>query len=189
MNRIEFLKTAGFKGAALFALLTSCTKDKDSYIEALTVDSNGNSIINSNSTNASSNTGTGSSTSGTTTSTNTTTNKSGTITTTELNAIKNYLAKIELSASTSAALKTVGGYITINNAIVLAQSTAGVYVAATKTCTHEPKKKIIFNKTEFYCTDHGARFSLEGKGLNSLGSKGLTIYKTATDGISVVIYS
>jgi nitrite reductase/ring-hydroxylating ferredoxin subunit len=183
MNRIEFLKTAGFKGAALFALLTSCTKDKDSYIEALTVDGNGKSIINSNSTNASTNTGTGSSTTGTTT-----TNNSGTITTTELNAIKNYLAKIELSAGTSSALKTVGGYITINNAIVLAQSTAGVYVAATKTCTHEPKKKIIFNKTEFYCTDHGARFSLAGKGLNSLGSKGLTIYKTATDGISVVIY-
>jgi nitrite reductase/ring-hydroxylating ferredoxin subunit len=173
MNRLEFLKSAGFKGASLFALLTSCTQQEDTYVEALTLDSKGN-VQN---------------TDGTINNVNPSTEASSKITTTELNAIKNQLAKIDINASTSAALKTVGGYITINNAIVLAHHTQGVYIAATKTCTHEPKKKIIFNKTEFYCTDHGARFSLAGKGLNSLGSKGLTIYKTATDGISIVVYS
>jgi hypothetical protein len=41
----------------------------------------------------------------------------------------------------------------------------------------------------YYCTAHGAQFDLTGKGVNSFGSGGLTVYKTATDGITLVVYS
>ncbi|WP_332367865.1 Rieske (2Fe-2S) protein [Spirosoma telluris] len=71
----------------------------------------------------------------------------------------------------------------------MATVSAGTYVAVTQTCSHEPKKAIIFNKTEFYCTQHGARFDLTGKGKNSFGSGGLTVYKVATDGKTLVVYS
>ena len=71
----------------------------------------------------------------------------------------------------------------------MAQSSQGTYIAATQTCSHEPRQAVIFNKTEFYCTVHGARFDLTGKGKNSFGSKGITVYKTATDGATLVVYS
>ncbi|WP_229600040.1 Rieske 2Fe-2S domain-containing protein [Runella sp. SP2] len=166
-SRYQFLKSMGFKGAALMALMTSCIREEDTYVEALSVNPN-------SSTGTSTGTGTGTG--------------SATGSTTDLSTITNRLLTIDLTATANAALKTVGGYL-VKSGIVVAQSSAGVYVAATQTCTHEPKKKIIFNKTEYYCTDHGARFDLTGKGLNSFGSKGLTVYKTATDGTTLVVYS
>ncbi|MCA0231133.1 MAG: Rieske 2Fe-2S domain-containing protein [Bacteroidetes bacterium] len=170
-SRYQFLKSMGFKGAALMALMTSCIREEDTYVEALSVNPN-----SSTGTSTGTGTGTGSSTGSTTGAT------------TDLSTITNRLLTIDLTATANAALKTVGGYL-VKSGIVVAQSSAGVYVAATQTCTHEPKKKIIFNKTEYYCTDHGARFDLKGKGLNSFGSKGLTVYKTATDGTTLVVYS
>lgn len=167
-SRYQFLKSMGFKGAALMALMTSCIREEDTYVEALSVNPN-----------ASSGTGTGTGSNPSPGSTTGSTNDN------DLTTITNRLLTIDLTTST--ALKTVGGYL-IQSGIVVAQSSAGVYVAATQTCSHEPKKKIIFNKTEYYCTDHGARFDLTGKGLNSFGSKGLTVYKTATDGKTLIVY-
>lgn len=143
------------------AVMTSCIREEDTYVEALMVTP----------------------TSGTTTTPVTTTP-----TTTDLSTIKSPLLTLDLTATANAALKTVGGYMA-KSGIVVAQVSAGLYVAVTQTCSHEPKKKIIFNKTEFYCTDHGARFDLTGKGLNSFGSKGITVYKIATDGKTLVVYS
>lgn len=152
----------GFRGAALVAVLASCVKEEDTYVEALTL-------------------------SGTSTATTpTTTPTVSTITTEELNKITNYKLKLDLSTTANAKLKTVGGYITQSSIVVALTSTG--YVAATQTCTHEPKKQVIYSQNEFYCTAHGARFSTAGKGLNSLGSKGLTVYKVATDGKTVVVY-
>ncbi|GAB4025385.1 hypothetical protein GCM10028809_06110 [Spirosoma gilvum] len=169
----------GFTGSALMALLTSCVHEEDTVVNALTL---------SGTTTPTTSTTTGTS-SGTTTSGSSTTTTSGTTTSgTDLSKITNRLLTIDLTSSAASALKTVGGYIT-QSGIVVAQSTAGVYVAATQTCSHEPKKAIMFNKTEYYCTQHGARFDLTGKGKNSFGSKGLTVYKTATDGKTLVVYS
>ncbi|MFN3850286.1 MAG: (2Fe-2S)-binding protein [Spirosomataceae bacterium] len=188
ISRKEFLMKMGFRGASLWALMSSCTKNEDSFVEALTV----NSETGTTGTTTTGTTGTtGTTTTGTTgttgTTTTTTTTTAGTITTEELNKITSYKLKIDLTSSTYAKLASVGGYIT-SNGIVVARSTQTTYVAATQTCTHEPKKKVIYNNGEYYCTDHGARFSLAGKGLNSLGSKGLTIYSVATDGKTLVVY-
>ena len=95
---------------------------------------------------------------------------------------------IDLSLTANAALKTNGGYI-VNSGVVIARDTSGNYVAATQTCTHEGQKQITLKNNEWYCTAHGARFSLTGSGLNSEGSKGLTIYKTALSGTSLRVYS
>ncbi len=170
MTRYEFLKSMGFKGAALMAVMTSCIREEDTYVEALTEKPTSTTTTTPVTTTPS--TGTGTSTG----------------TTTDLSTIKNPLLTLDLTATANAALKTVGGYL-VKSGIVVAQSSTGVYVAATQTCSHEPKKQVIFNKTEYYCTAHGARFNLTGKGLNSFGSKGLTVYKTATDGKTLVVYS
>ena len=168
MTRYDFLKSMGFTGAALMAALTGCVREEDTIVNALTV-----------SPTPTSSTQPGSST---TTPASSTTAANPT----DLSKITNRLLTINLSTTT--ALKTVGGYVA-QSGIVVAQVSAGVYVAVTQTCTHEPKKQVIFNKTEFYCTAHGARFDLTGKGLNSFGSRGITVYKTATDGTTLVVYS
>lgn len=181
MNRLDFLKTMGFRGPALMALLTSCVNQQDTVIEAL-------SLQNQTETPS---VGTTPDTSGTATPTPSAgtlkLNSASAISTEALNAIKNPKLKIDLTQSANAALLKVGGYLR-QSSIVVAQSAAGVLVAATQTCSHEPKKQIIFNKTEFYCTDHGARFSLTGSPLNTITRNALTVYKVATDGNTVVVY-
>ena len=179
MTRFEFLKSIGFTGAALMAAMTACVHESDTVVDALTLASPKSGTTTAP---ASGTTAPGSSTTTTPVSTTSATS------TTDLSTIKNRLLTIDLGSSAAAALKTVGGYIA-QSGIVVAQISQGVYAAVTQTCSHEPKKNIIFNVSEFYCTVHGARFDLTGKGKNSFGSRGLTVYKTATDGKTLVVYS
>ncbi|MFN8355987.1 MAG: Rieske 2Fe-2S domain-containing protein [Spirosomataceae bacterium] len=161
MTRYEFLKQMGFRGAALMAAMSACVKEEDTYVPALTLDPNKP------------------------TTPTTPTTPTQPVDPTDLSTIKNPLLKITLATSN---LKTVGGYL-VQSGIVVAQVSAGVYAAVTQTCTHQPKKQIIYNSGEFYCTAHGARFSINGVGLNSLGRSPLTTYKTATDGTTLLVYS
>lgn len=193
-SRYQFLKSIGFTGPALMAILAACTRKEDAILEPLIVNKNGQQVASldstkasqaASSTSSSSGSTTGGSIGGSTASSNTTVGK---ITTDELNAIKSYVLKLDLTSSTASALKTAGGYI-ISNGTVVACINVGEYVAAKNLCSHEPKQRIIFNRTEYYCTDHGARFSITGQGLNSLGSRGLTVYKTANDGKTLVIFA
>ncbi len=174
MTRYEFLKSAGFSGAALMAILTSCVREEDKFIDAISLAPNANTIDPPTTT-------------GTVIPPTTPVPIVGVVTTEELNKITATKLKIDLSNATYAKLKTVGGYVIASN-IVVALSKANTYIAATVTCSHEPKKQIIYNNNEWYCTAHDARFSLTGAGLNSNGKKGLTVYKVATDGKTLVVY-
>lgn len=87
---------------------------------------------------------------------------------------------VDLTSTANAALKTVGGYIVTSN-VVVANTTQG-YVAVTVVCSHEGQKKVQLRNNEFYCPEHGARYDLSGKGLNSEGKNGLTVYKVSQSG-------
>ena len=154
------------------AAMTSCVHESDTVVDALTLAGPKSGTATAPS-------------SGTATTPTSTTSATGS---TDLSTIKNRLLTIDLSSSAAAGLKTVGGYLT-QSGIVVARVSQGVYAAVTQTCSHEPKKGVIFNVTEFYCTVHGARFDLTGKGKNSFGSRGIAVYKTATDGKTLVVYS
>lgn len=95
---------------------------------------------------------------------------------------------IDLTASEFSALRTNGGYV-IKNSAVIARTTSGNYAAATVKCSHEGDNQIVYKTGEWYCNSHGARFSEAGAGLNSNASKGLTIFKTTLTGNSLRIYS
>lgn len=182
MTRYEFLKKSGFTGGALMALL-SCVKENDKYVKALTKSPE---VALTDTTKAA---GTGSTTTPIASDiVATKANAKLFITTAELGKITGTKAKIDLAVSTYANLNKLGGYVILNSAYVVALSKTGAFIAATVTCSHEPKKRVIYSNEEWYCTDHGARFSLNGAGLNNNGRKGLTIYKVATDGKTLVIY-
>ncbi len=180
MTRYDFLKSMGFTGAALMAALTACVRPEDTVVNALTLPGTSTPTASTTTTTPISSTAT----SATTTTPTTTTVANGT----DLSTITNRLLTIDLASSAASSLKTVGGYIT-QSGIVVALTSAGTYVAVTQTCSHEPKKAVIFNVTEFYCTVHGARFDLAGRGKNSFGSRGISVYKVATDGKTLVVYN
>lgn len=84
---------------------------------------------------------------------------------------------LDLSESRYAKLKNSGSYVIVNQ-IVIANNN-GTYIAATLKCSHENKNEIIYQNKEWYCTAHGARFDLTGKGLNGDAKKGLKVYNTS----------
>jgi cytochrome b6-f complex iron-sulfur subunit len=96
---------------------------------------------------------------------------------------------IDLNDAAYVGLKNNGGYIIVKG-VVIARDSAGNLVAATQVCSHENKQQVYFSSVlnEFYCPAHGARFSTDGKGVNSNGRAGLTIYKTVLDGSILRIF-
>lgn len=96
---------------------------------------------------------------------------------------------IDLTSSTYANLQNNAGYVVVDNQYVVARTTAGEYVAATRTCSHEPRKQIRLRNGEWYCTEHGARFNLSGRGLNSEGGKGLQIFRTSLTNNQLRVFS
>lgn len=171
MKRVEFLKSLGFGGASLLALLTSC-QQQQLLPPGVVASGIPGSTAPSSTTSPGSTTATtpGSTTATTTPPTNATT-APGT----------NALLTLNLTDAANAALMNNGGYIT-KNGIVIARTSKGLYVAATQTCSHEPRKNIVFQSDTYGCTVHGARFDLTGRGLNSLGVSGLKVYTVTVDG-------
>lgn len=96
---------------------------------------------------------------------------------------------IDLTNSAFSALKEPSGFV-IHEGVVIARSISGEYLAATVICSHENLQQVTFNtQDEWFCTAHGARFDKEGKGLNSNGSKGLTVYNTEKSGDILRVFS
>lgn len=95
---------------------------------------------------------------------------------------------LDLNDSTNAVLKTIGGYL-ISNRIVIARVSTDSFAAVTQVCSHENKAKVIYRNSEFYCTEHGARYTTAGVGLNSEGKKGIKAYNTELNGSALRIYA
>ncbi len=170
MKRIDFLKSLGFGGASLMAVLASCQQQQLLPPGEVASGIPGSTAPASTSTTSTTVTGPATTTAVATAPANPTT-AVGT----------NALLTLDLTASANSALLKNGGYIA-KNGIVVARTSRGVYVAATQTCSHEPRKNVVFQSDSYGCTVHGARFDLTGKGLNSLGSRGLKIYQVTLTG-------
>ena len=95
---------------------------------------------------------------------------------------------LDLTDSENAALATNGGYV-VRNTIVVARANDGRLVAATQQCSHEGIYAVVLRDDEWYCPAHGARFSLDGDGINGTGSRGLKIYNTAVEGDMLRVYA
>ncbi|ARK13654.1 Rieske 2Fe-2S domain-containing protein [Fibrivirga algicola] len=95
---------------------------------------------------------------------------------------------LDLTATSNAALANNGGYVVLSSQnVVVARTNTGAYAAVTLICSHEGQRKITYRTSEFYCTEHGARYDNNGVGLNSEGSKGLKTYATSLSGTTLTI--
>lgn len=96
---------------------------------------------------------------------------------------------IDLSLSANAALQTNGGFMALNGVIV-AKTTAGVYIAVQQSCTHENYPLTYQASSQrFYCNNHGSYFTEKGAVQNSPANKNLTVYNTTLTGTSLRVYS
>ncbi|WP_420386809.1 Rieske (2Fe-2S) protein [Roseivirga sp.] len=96
---------------------------------------------------------------------------------------------IDLTDSNYASLQNNGSYVVIDNQVVVARTASGELVAATRTCSHEPRKLIRLRNDRWYCSEHGAQFTLSGTGLNSEASNGLQVFQTSQNGNQLRIFS
>jgi len=95
---------------------------------------------------------------------------------------------IDLDDGANVYLTRIGGYV-VRYGVVVARVDHQKFVAVTHTCSHEKQRQVTFQNGEFYCTAHGARFDLLGKGLNAEGKLGLATYKIERTGDTLRIYS
>lgn len=95
---------------------------------------------------------------------------------------------LDLTEAANSSLNTVGNYLIVNR-VVIARVSADAFAAVTQICSHENKSKVIYQGSGFYCTEHGAKYTLEGVGLNSEGKKGIKAYNTELTGTELRIYA
>lgn len=95
---------------------------------------------------------------------------------------------LDLTEAANSTLNTVGNYLIVNK-VVIARVSADSFAAVTQICSHENKSKVIYQGSGFYCTEHGAKYTLEGVGLNSEGKKGIKAYNTELTGTALRIYA
>lgn len=95
---------------------------------------------------------------------------------------------LDLSEAANSSLNTVGNYLIINK-VVVARISSDQFAAVTQICSHENKSKVIYQGSEFYCTEHGAKYDLNGVGLNSNGRKGIKAYITELTGTQLRVFA
>ncbi|WP_224484772.1 ubiquinol-cytochrome c reductase iron-sulfur subunit [Robertkochia aurantiaca] len=99
---------------------------------------------------------------------------------------------IDLSSQDAEPLQEPGGYIIMNETVVV-RNLAGDFVAATRRCPHEGNYQIVYdrvNNTErFWCDVHGSRFDLQGKPVNDITTNTLLIYQTELSGNTLRVFN
>jgi cytochrome b6-f complex iron-sulfur subunit len=86
-------------------------------------------------------------------------------------------------------LATNGGYLTTNG-IVVARTNTGDFLAVSASCTHQGTNvKFVSSDNDFYCPNHGAKFSANGTVTQGPATSNLKSYNTTLTGNSLRVYS
>ncbi|MHA8052760.1 QcrA and Rieske domain-containing protein [Aquirufa sp. Wall-65K1] len=95
---------------------------------------------------------------------------------------------LDLTKTDYSKLNNPEGFV-IANQIVIVRVNTTTFAAVTQVCSHEGNAAISYANGGFSCSVHGAKFDINGKGLNAEGARGLTTYKTALTGTNLRVYS
>ena len=97
------------------------------------------------------------------------------------------LGSMDLTASTNAALKIVGGFVYTGTLTVIRTSTS-TYAAVSRICTYN-SCNVEYNETtqQFLCPCHGCLYSIKGSVIQGPATKALTVYKATLSGTTLTI--
>lgn len=96
---------------------------------------------------------------------------------------------LDLTAADFKTLKTAGSYVYVSN-IIVAFVSGNSYVAISKVCTHEGTAiTYILTENDFYCPNHGSRFTNTGSVKNGPATAAVQQFKTSlsTDGTKLTV--
>ncbi|MCF0072342.1 Rieske 2Fe-2S domain-containing protein [Dyadobacter sp. CY261] len=96
---------------------------------------------------------------------------------------------VDLTNSNNTKLKTAGGSI-IAGQVLVAQTTAGNYVALSKICTHEGNDvQYRSSSNDVFCQTHGSTFSIAGAVTNGPATTALKTYTVtvSSDGNTLTV--
>lgn len=91
---------------------------------------------------------------------------------------------VDLSGPDGISLENNGDFI-IRNEVVVARNLQGVFVAASRICSHEQNAGVSFVEVQggiFECEVHGSRFDQNGTPLNTITQNPLKIFNTELQG-------
>ena len=95
------------------------------------------------------------------------------------------LATVDVSTGK---LAVNGGYIVING-IIIARTSSGTFLAVSSACTHKGTNvQYVVANNDFYCNNHGAKFSSTGVVTLGPATTNLKQYKTVLSGSSLSVY-
>lgn len=96
---------------------------------------------------------------------------------------------LNLSDSSNATLNKNGGFL-VRNGVIVARTTAGVFIAVASACTHQGTTvQYQGNNKRFFCPNHGSNFSESGSVLNGPATQPLKQYNTQLTGTVLRIFS
>ncbi|WP_026997004.1 QcrA and Rieske domain-containing protein [Flectobacillus major] len=94
---------------------------------------------------------------------------------------------LDLSLAANQALLANGGYI-YNGNIIIAKTTSGSFIALSKVCTHQGTTVEYRKDTnDIYCPNHGSRFDITGKVIQSPAPSPLTMYKVEYNAVTAKV--
>ena len=106
----------------------------------------------------------------------------------------NFDFTLDLTTPANAPLQNNGGYVIIDNKCVVARTSTGEYIAATRVCSDQNLRGIVWSGSlnQWQCVEHSATFDETGVGTtvyNNLGVKGIAVYNTVLNGTSLRVFS
>lgn len=114
----------------------------------------------------------------------------GILTGCEQNVTPNAPTNVDFTLDVSSgALSSNGGYL-VKDGILVARTFSGNFLAVSSYCTHQGTTvQYVSSQNDFYCPNHGARYSSTGSVLQGPASKPLKQYNTELIGNSLRVYS
>lgn len=94
---------------------------------------------------------------------------------------------LNLNDAANANLKTNGGFI-YKDAIIVARTTTGDYVAVSKECTHKGFALVFQAGDQFHCDSHGSDFGTDGAVKKGPATVALKKYSTTLTGTTLRVF-
>ncbi len=89
---------------------------------------------------------------------------------------------LDLNDNANAALRTNGGFL-VRNGVIVARTTAGMFIAVAAACTHQGTiVQYQSANNRFFCPNHGSNFTESGAVINGPATRPLRQYRTQLNG-------
>ncbi len=97
---------------------------------------------------------------------------------------------IDFTLDISTGPLSANGGALINDGVIVARTTTGVFIAVDAACTHQDTNiNYVPSSNSFHCPNHGSNFDANGNVTQGPATKSLRDFKTSLSGSSLHVFS